>query len=112
MTFESNFTSFLNFPFLQSQFAVHNHVSIKELDAAAIELKYKNSKFSFIVVLPNKRTGLSELETNIKGYGLENIRAQMTATAKIILRLPKFKVEFGIDLREPLENVSILCGNV
>lgn len=75
------------------------------MDAAALELKYKDSKFSFVIVLPDSRTGLSTLETKIKGYGLENIRSQMTAKSKIILRLPKFKVEYGVDLRDALENV-------
>lgn len=80
--------------------------TIKELDASAIELKYKNSKFSFVIVLPNTRTGLPELEKKIKGYGLANIMSQMK-TDKIILKLPKFKVEYSIDLQKALENVCI-----
>lgn len=76
------------------------------MDAEAIELNYKNSKFSFVIVLPNSRTGLSELEKKIKGYGLANIMSQMKKQ-KTILKLPKFKVEYEIDLRNALENVCI-----
>lgn len=60
-------------------------------------------------MLPNVKslTGLHELETKIKGFGLANIRSQMK-TEKVILRLPKFKVEYSIDLREALEHVCYM----
>lgn len=83
-----------------------NHAKIDELDASALEMKYANSTFSFVIVLPNSRTGLTELELKIKDYGLTNIMSKMSKQ-KLDIRLPKFKVDYTIDLSDPLKHVSI-----
>lgn len=82
-----------------------NYAKIDELDASAVELKYANSTFAFVIVLPNSRTGLPALEIKMKDYGLANVMSKMTKQ-KLDLRMPKFKVDYTIDLSDPLKHVS------
>lgn len=78
---------------------------IKELDATALELKYANSNMSFVVVLPDSRTGLAALETKLKDYDLTKI-AENLREDRYEVHIPKFKVEYEIELNEVLQKVS------
>lgn len=78
-----------------------------DLDANSIELKYANSNLSFVLVLPHKREGLSKLEDKLNNYNLTKLAGdfgQGLSGYEVIL--PKFKVEFEIELSDPLKNVS------
>ncbi|XP_031628981.1 serine protease inhibitor 42Dd-like isoform X2 [Contarinia nasturtii] len=57
-----------------------NHAVLDELDATAVEMNYANSNFSFMIVLPNKRTGLSTLENRLQNYDLAKITKKMHST--------------------------------
>lgn len=78
---------------------------IKELGATALELKYANSNMSFVIVLPESRTGLAALETKLKGYDLTKI-AETLQEDRYEVHIPKFKVEYEIELNEVLQKVS------
>lgn len=79
---------------------------IEELDATALEMKYKNSNLSFVIVLPNERTGLTALESKLMDYGLAKIGEQLHRK-RYMMYIPKFKVEFEIELNDVLKNVSV-----
>lgn len=81
-----------------------NYVLLDDLDAAALEMKYVNSNFSFVVLLPNSRTGISGLETKLKHYGLASIINKMQLE-EVEVDIPKFKVEYEIKLNDILNNV-------
>lgn len=81
-----------------------NVVHSAELQASLIELKYADSKLSFVVALPHKSSNLQELVTKIKHSHLTNILNQMRPE-KMVLTLPKFKVEFEIELNDVLKQV-------
>lgn len=78
---------------------------IKELDATALELKYANSNMSFVFVLPESRTGLAVLETKLKDYDLTKI-AENFREDRYEVYIPKFKVEYEIELKEVLQKVK------
>lgn len=82
-----------------------NYGNIQELDSTAIELKYAGSDISFLVILPNKRTGLSALEQSLKNYDLSNLSKNLY-NQEVDVTLPKFKIEFKIELNDVLEQVS------
>lgn len=63
------------------------------LNATAVELEYANSNFSFVVVLPNKRTGLNELEKSLQTNDWKEISDQMRSQ-RVNVKIPKFKAEF------------------
>lgn len=58
-----------------------------------------------IVVLPNKRTGLADLESKVSTSSLISV-AQSLRLVKVDVTLPKFKIESHIDLKTVLSSVS------
>ncbi|XP_031635358.1 ovalbumin-related protein X-like [Contarinia nasturtii] len=79
---------------------------LKDLDAVALEMKYADSKLSFLIILPNSRTGLSALEKKMKNYKLKDIISKMKLTTCCVT-IPKFKVEFEIDLKSVLKELGM-----
>lgn len=77
---------------------------VEKLDATALELPYKDSDISMLIVLPNKRTGLAELESKLHTIDLAEITSGMRSQ-EVNVELPKFKIEFDIELNEPLQKV-------
>ncbi|ODM99798.1 Neuroserpin [Orchesella cincta] len=73
----------------------------RELDAKIVALPYKGDRLSMVILLPNKRTGLAEMEDKLKNIPLEQILDGLRER-KVQLFLPKFKLESTIDLKEPL----------
>jgi serpin B len=80
--------------------------AISQLNAVAIELPFKNSDISMLIILPNSRTGLSALEQEIKNVDLRKISNSLKSKRKIEIHIPKFKVELDIQLNELLQKVS------
>ncbi|XP_070850632.1 serine protease inhibitor 42Dd-like [Drosophila suzukii] len=74
---------------------------VKELDAKVIELPYRNSSLSMVIFLPEKVDGLKEMEGKIAGFS-PRLSAQ-----SVLLRLPKFKIEFSSELKGILGTVGI-----
>lgn len=81
-----------------------NYGELPDLDASALELKYANSNFSMVFVLPNSHAGLSTLETRLKGHDFTKIATAMRSQ-KVKVDIPKFKVEYEIKLNDVLKNV-------
>lgn len=80
----------------------YNFGYLKELDASGLEVNYGNSNFTFVIILPNNRTGLTALEDQLKNYDLATVFDEMYIT-KIDVQIPKFKVETEIQLNEILQ---------
>ena len=68
-----------------------------------------------ILLLPNQRDGLSDLESKIATIpdALEQVFHSVTQkqSKNIVLHLPKFKVESNTDFREPLSQVMAAVAN-
>ncbi|XP_059225535.1 antichymotrypsin-2 isoform X5 [Stomoxys calcitrans] len=77
-----------------------------ELDATALEMPYKNSDLSMLVILPNSRTGLAALEEKLKTTSLHDLTSKMYST-KVIVDMPKFKAEFSAELKDVLTNLGM-----
>lgn len=80
------------------------HAALPNLDAAVLELPYEGSDLSMIVVLPNKRSGLSELEQRLRNIQLSDI-TQHLSSREVIVKLPKFKAEFSVELKRAFQQV-------
>lgn len=96
-------TALVDFMSITGEF---NYAYLRDLDATALEMKYANSDFSFIIILPNKRNGLSKLEEKLKRYNLATVTDQMNLE-EVDVEIPKFKIAFEVNLNEILRNVSI-----
>jgi serpin B len=79
--------------------------SLQDLDATAIELPYKDSDISMLIILPNSKTGLSALEGKLNTIDLGEISNSLYSQ-EVNVEIPKFKIEFDIELNDPLKKVS------
>ncbi|XP_073813599.1 antichymotrypsin-2-like [Musca autumnalis] len=79
---------------------------ISKLQATALEMPYKNSDLSMIIVLPNSRNGLGDLRSKLKTFSLKEIRESMYNT-KVMVEMPKFKTEYEIELSEILQRLGM-----
>lgn len=80
---------------------------LEKLDATALELPYKDSDITMLIILPNKKTGLSDLESKLNTIDLSEITRSMYSQ-EVNVEIPKFKIEFDIELNEPLQKVFLL----
>lgn len=92
----------VDFMYMSNSF---NYAFLDDLEASALELKYANSNFSFVIVRPNSRTGLSALETKLNNYNLTAITEKMEYD-EIDIWIPKFKAEYEVKLNDALKNVG------
>lgn len=83
-----------------------NYASLPDLDATVLEMKYAASELSFLVILPNKRTGLSALETKLKNTDLKTITEQLNREY-VQVSMPKFKIEYTVSLKDVLIKVCM-----
>lgn len=84
---------------------------LEDLDAKALELKYTDAAYSFIIILPNERTGLPALESSLIGYDPEQIIKKLKEI-KVDVTIPKFDIESRLSLKDTLKTVcSIVIWN-
>ncbi|KRJ98194.1 uncharacterized protein Dyak_GE24388, isoform E [Drosophila yakuba] len=76
------------------------------LDAKALELPYKDSDLSMLIVLPNTKTGLPALEEKLRLTTLSQITQALHET-KVVLKLPRFKAEFQVELSEVFQQLGM-----
>lgn len=81
---------------------------LSDLDATAIEKKYKDGNFSMVFVLPQQVDGLAGLSDKVQtnNYNL------MTISDKLYLRqvqvlIPKFETEYEFDLKKPMSKLGM-----
>lgn len=77
----------------------------EDLDSSAIELPYKDSDISMFIILPNNRTGLAALESKLHTIDLSELSKKMYSQ-EVNVEIPKFKIEFDIELNDPLKKVK------
>lgn len=65
---------------------------------------FGNTQFTFVIILPNNRTGLMDLEAKLKDYNLKSIMKSFV-NEKPYLTIPKFEIEYDIELNAILKNV-------
>ena len=88
---------------IQSYFGYAND---NELDAQLLKLPYQNENVNLVIILPNKRDGINELERKLTNKSLTTLTKRMYQT-EVKVSLPKFKIESTIQLNEPLQKVII-----
>lgn len=76
------------------------------LDAKILELPYKNNKISMVIVLPNKISGVFDLQRKLLNFDIDaDILSKIRETA-VSIKLPKFLIESNVDLKQPLSEVN------
>jgi serpin B len=73
----------------------------------AVDLGYKGDDLSMLILLPDQKDGLSELEKNLSVKSLQDCIARITVT-KVIVLVPRFKVAWGsTDLSDYLKSLGM-----
>ncbi|XP_064212921.1 serine protease inhibitor 3/4 isoform X4 [Tribolium castaneum] len=83
-----------------------NYKNDEALDAQILEMPYTNENLSMVIILPNQRNGIGELEKKLENYNLSEITTNMWNT-EVNVALPKFKIEQTIDLEEALKKLGL-----
>ncbi|XP_014216776.2 antichymotrypsin-2-like [Copidosoma floridanum] len=73
---------------------------LEEVNARVVALPYVNQDFHMVIVVPNKINGLVELEKNLEKVKLDFW--SFTRNKKVMVLLPKFKVESTLNLNHHL----------
>ncbi|KRF78537.1 alaserpin isoform X4 [Drosophila virilis] len=82
------------------------YANLPELDAAALELPYKDSDLSMLIVLPNSKTGLAQLEQKLRTTPLAQITDKLYSS-QVVVKLPKFKAEFQVELTPVFQQLGM-----
>ncbi|KRF97545.1 uncharacterized protein Dwil_GK20760, isoform C [Drosophila willistoni] len=82
------------------------YAELPELDATALQLPYKDSDLSMLIILPNSKTGLPQLEEKLRSTQLSEITKKLYQT-KVIVKLPKFKAEFEMELTDVFKKLGM-----
>lgn len=73
------------------------------LHAKILKMKYHQSRYALVIVLPNDQAGLSRLEENI----LETLREPHYINAQVQVRVPKFKANMAVPLIPILQQMGV-----
>jgi len=79
---------------------------IEDLDALVLDLPFENENYSMLILLPNKKDGLADLESKLPGLDLKSLGDKLSYQLAV-LRMPKFKIEHTIDLKEALSQMGL-----
>lgn len=82
------------------------HGVFDDLGLAALELTYSDSDVSMLILLPHERDGLAKLEENLLNIDISDMLGKMHSQ-EVEVFLPKFKIEFDLDLKETLEKLGM-----
>lgn len=82
------------------------YAKLDSLDSTALELTYKDSNISMLIILPNQRNGLQALEKRIGEINLTEIDQQLYST-EVEVFLPKFEYEYEVDLNDILSKMGM-----
>ncbi|KAM7342260.1 serine protease inhibitor 42Dd-like [Cochliomyia hominivorax] len=84
-----------------------------DLQASVVEMPYKNSNLSMLLILPKDTEGLANLEKSLRSFNFKKI-AEKLKRELVTIKLPKFQIEFEIDMIKPLQELGLnaLFNNV
>lgn len=84
------------------------YVELNDLDAKAIEIRFVDTDFSLVVILPNVPMGFPEVEENINDNELRKIIDHMRPE-RMFVKIPIFQIKYQISLKNISKQVSVKC---
>lgn len=84
--------------------AYHLYADFPEHHCTALGIRYKDSGLVFMILRPNAREGLTDLEENLTQLNLTAMKKKMSEVY-IHIAVPKFKIDATIDLKNVLAEV-------
>uniref|UniRef100_A0A224XIX2 Putative serine proteinase inhibitor n=1 Tax=Panstrongylus lignarius TaxID=156445 RepID=A0A224XIX2_9HEMI len=89
--------------FQSARFPFKHH---PELKAKILELPYENGEFKMVIILPDEIDGLTEVGNRLSTLNLAEILLSLYYVA-VDVKLPKFKLEKAMELKDPLKQLGI-----
>lgn len=83
-----------------------NYNYMKNIETHIVELPFKDSRFSMIILLPEETTGLGGLLPHLNDRTLSTIMNEMTPNT-VHLTLPRFTIEYSNSLKETLMKMGL-----
>lgn len=84
----------------------YDYAELRDLDAKALQMKYRDTSLCMLFVLPNKNCALTTLQQGLKSVPLKNIISQLSQQ-QVNVKLPKFKAEFTLESTELFKQMGI-----
>ncbi|XP_037085221.1 leukocyte elastase inhibitor-like [Pollicipes pollicipes] len=78
-----------------------------DLDARILQLPYKGEDVQMMILLPNARDGIYELERRLADRALQDLSWSAEADYNVTVRLPKFKLEERVNLKLLLQQMGM-----
>ncbi|XP_014205168.1 uncharacterized protein LOC106637052 [Copidosoma floridanum] len=79
---------------------------LDSLKARFIEIPYENKDLRLVIIVPDEKDGLSEVESNLGNLDYKN--AIKNARRRLVyLSMPKFKIESNIELKKSLSSLNM-----
>lgn len=76
------------------------------LNSKILAMPYQNRNVNLVIILPNQRSRLEELELKLESIDLSRVMGSMRNT-EVNVSIPRFRIEFIMDLSETLSEVQI-----
>ena len=73
----------------------------------ALDIPYKSGELSMVVLLPNDADGIAVLEKSLTAAALKQWVAQLHGGTRVMLTLPKFKMEQSFELEKTLTHMGM-----
>lgn len=89
------------------QEAYFDYTESEALGAKIVKMKYENERFAMTIILPNTKTGIADLEKKLSNFNLNTLKLGKTEE-KVLLSLPKFKIESTLKMEDNLKEVNSL----
>ena len=80
---------------------------IRELKTKVLELPYKGESLSMIILLPDDKDGLGNLEAGLTADHLMKLRLNPHGRNDVVVALPRFILEESASLGETLSNMGV-----
>lgn len=105
MPFWISETESVDVPMMRTK-AHFKHGVFDDLGLAALELTYSDSDVNMLILLPHEREGLAKLEENLQNIDIPDMITKMYSQ-EVEVFMPKFKIEFDLDLKDTLEKLGM-----
>ena len=93
---------------MMTQTNYYPYASIDEKGFKCVKIPYKQPDFNMLIILPDERFGLKDLISKLDVKTIEDIKKDENFIRKeVLLKLPKFKIEYEANLNETLRSLGI-----
>ena len=93
---------------MMKQQDVYSYMNVDKKGFSCIKIPYKDRDFSMLLILPNKRFGVKDVINKLDVKIFEKLKdGEKFMKRMILLKMPKFKIEYEASLKETLCSLGI-----